>query len=46
MLMVEIGSWTRDLCLEDPISRPLHNQVQIVALCNLNTDEKLTAKFF
>ncbi len=27
MLMVEIGSWTRDLCLGDPISLPLHHEV-------------------
>ncbi len=25
--MVEIGSWTRDLCLGDPISLPLHHEV-------------------
>jgi hypothetical protein len=27
MLMVKIGSWTRDLCLGDPISLPLHHEV-------------------
>jgi hypothetical protein len=27
MLMVEIGSWPRDLCLGDPISLPLHHEV-------------------
>jgi hypothetical protein len=25
--MVEIGSWTRNLCLGDPISLPLHHEV-------------------
>ncbi len=27
MLIVKIGSWTRDLCLGDPISLPLHHEV-------------------
>jgi hypothetical protein len=32
MLMVEIGSWTRDLCLGDPISLPLHHEVTLIEL--------------
>jgi hypothetical protein len=29
MLMVEIGSWTRDLCLGDLISLPLRHEVPL-----------------
>jgi hypothetical protein len=37
--MVEIGSWTQDLCLGDPMSLPLHHEVPVfwIISCNSRT---------
>ncbi len=44
MLMVEIRSWTRDLCLGDPMSLPLHHEVTLLQI-SLQWKKIFTANF-